>query len=102
MADLVFTGATQCEKIIFGETLEEIGKSSLTECDELTEIYIYRTADVLKILFDDEFTAEQNFNDTKKLAVIYVPDELVQAYKVSEYWKPVADKIKPLSSAPTK
>ena len=69
--------------------------------ENLEEIYISNTTSVVAVKYEKyATTASANFTSLTKLSAIYVPDDLVDDYQASAYWKPVAGKIKALSTAP--
>ena len=74
-----------------------ISSGAFKNCSSLEEIEVgtYRTTSVCTLYASDVF------DGCTSLAVIYVPDQQVNAYKAASNWSAYADKIKGISERPT-
>lgn len=75
-----FTGQNRLKTLIFPESLEVIDERAFDYCDSLTEITSIAT--VPPTLIKNAFTTTVYEN-----AILYVPAESVNSYKVAEGWK---------------
>lgn len=85
-----FAGAASLEKIEFGESLTSISASAFSGCVRVRN-YVLPSPVIVTLANINAFT---NINP---LAKIYVPDSLVNGYKVATNWAALAEHIKPLS-----
>lgn len=93
-----FQNCTKLKELDF-ESLANIGRFVFYECMSL-ETLIIRTSEVCKLENSNSFKDTPIATHTTA-GFIYVPDNLVDSYKVSTNWKTFATKIKPLSEIPT-
>lgn len=87
-----FTGCTSLESIDLASATS-IGTNALVGCTKLTTL-ILRSNTVATI---DSRTAFDRTPMKDGTGYVYVPDELVETYKITGNWRAIPDQIKPLS-----
>ena len=100
-----FNSCSSLEKVDIGRTDEhtsdgKISASTFNNCSLLKTI-ILRNNQVLSLLNTNAFSGTPIETSTTE-GFIYVPDNLVESYKVATNWSTYASKIKGLSELPTK
>ena len=80
----------------FSASLDTIGYGGLKDAKQLHTLII-RTPAVCKMSFADNFA---NTPIASGEGYVYVPDELVEQYKVATNWTTYANQIKPISELP--
>lgn len=98
LANYSFRACIKLKELDF-ESLTNISYSVFNGCMSL-ETLIIRTSEVCKLKSSSSFDSTPIATHTTA-GFIYVPDNLVDSYKVSTNWKTFATKIKPLSELPT-
>jgi hypothetical protein len=85
-----FAGAVSLERLEFDTLLSSISSSAFSGCVRLKEI-IFPGSSIITLASSNAFLG------INPLAKIYVPDNLVDEYKITTNWAALADHIKPLS-----
>lgn len=87
------TAMDNCGKlgsITLPASLTYMGWGALQKCPALERVIILNSESVVKI-------TSSTFSSTPILDGVYVPDNLVEEYKITNNWVNIADRIKPLS-----
>ena len=92
VAQTGFQGCISLEKLEL-PSLTKLGFNAFSGCSNLTTLIIRNTTSVANMTG----AAFTNTPISKGTGYIYVPDELVETYKISTNWATYANQIKPLS-----
>ena len=91
IGNYAFQGCYSLTNIVIPSSVTSIGISAFNACRSLTTYVFERTAGITTIGGTNTFT---NINSSTK---IYVPDDLVDDYKIADNWSTYANYIYPLS-----
>ena len=88
--DTAMENCGKLESITLPESLTYMGWGALQRCPALDRVIILNSESVVEI-------TSSTFSSTPILDGVYVPDNLVEEYKIANNWVNIADRIKPLS-----
>ena len=88
--DTAMENCGKLESVTLPESLTYMGWGALQKCPALERVIILNSESVVKI-------TSSTFSSTPILDGVYVPDNLVEEYKITNNWVNIADRIKPLS-----
>lgn len=88
--DTAMDNCSKLESITLPESLTYMGWGALQRCPALERVIILNSESVVEI-------TSSTFSSTPILDGVYVPDNLVEEYKITKNWVDITDKIKPLS-----
>lgn len=82
--------------VVLGDSLTKLGKSVFMDCSDLETVTINSNI-VVPFEINTNYSNSGIFESCNKLTAIYVPADLVDAYKADANWSMYADKIQAIA-----